>query len=54
MPGCPKIGYSTQGEAKHMMKRVIREHPGRGGLRVYHCKRCGLWHHGRKEKNRRG
>lgn len=44
-PVCRKIAYASRREAVHCLKRTRS-----GGMNVYRCRHCGLWHLGHKHK----
>jgi hypothetical protein len=43
-----KFAFASPHEAVCKLGKLQRRHHGRGSLRVYRCRFCGLWHHGRR------
>ena len=41
---CDKVGYASRTLAQRALKTIRK--PDQGGLRVYCCQLCHLWHHG--------
>lgn len=46
---CAKIGYASRVEAQRARASIdssLASRPAAGGLRIYRCTICRLWHHG--------
>lgn len=48
MTRCTKQSFTTAGQARYEMRRLIATGHGEGDLRVYPCKACGGWHFGHR------
>lgn len=48
---CRKAGYDSRVIASRMLHQFKAFGPG--GLRIYRCRLCGLWHHGHPPRRKR-